>query len=113
MQPKDAQTKIDGIWHKVGVRGIVFAWVNGGWVRSSKSREEVERAELNIRYSQGQFWRWMKVGDVERIRAKDRHKLRPNIHFYAEQEGKEFSVKSCHDDARICTVERISQQFMA
>jgi hypothetical protein len=41
-RPTDAASvRIDGLYYKIGLRGMVFLWANGHWIRSSKHPSEI------------------------------------------------------------------------
>lgn len=39
--PKYFQLDLSGTYYKVGLHGLVFIWLNNGWVRSAKTADEI------------------------------------------------------------------------
>ena len=42
--PKDAQINIDGLWYKIGLHNFPYMHINGEWLKSNKTRGEIEKA---------------------------------------------------------------------
>lgn len=40
-KPEDSQYNLDGISYKIGLRRKVFMWINGRWIASIKTHEEL------------------------------------------------------------------------
>lgn len=45
-KPADAQIQIDGLWYKIGLHNFPYMHINGEWLKSGKTRSEIETAIL-------------------------------------------------------------------
>ena len=41
-EPTDAQYKVGSLYYKIGIHGLAFVWLNGNWVRTTKTPAELK-----------------------------------------------------------------------
>ena len=51
-QPADAQTCIDTIYYKIGRHGLPFMFINGKWIKSSRTAHEIKKEIIRQQHSQ-------------------------------------------------------------
>ena len=49
-KPEDAQFQYRTNYFKVGLHGVVFIWLDSGWIRSTMPRRDLENREGVVRY---------------------------------------------------------------
>ena len=40
--PAETQYTMNGLSYKIGLHGVIFVWIDGRWIRSSKTKADLE-----------------------------------------------------------------------
>lgn len=46
IQPPDAQFYRGSLYYKIGLHGLVFMYISGGWVRTTKDLNDLKGSEI-------------------------------------------------------------------